>query len=412
MDTTNVYAPESSLGWLDFDSAASDRVGELLRAFDEPSTADVLGLGVVRDAFAEMLHPGTSTVQTRLRYFLFVPWICARLERERVPPADFPRRMRDEEARLIDCLRDLGRNAGVIGYNARRRLKRMPSDVYWGGLGRWGLRRLDLSIGEYGRCAASLGGTRTERDDDHNAMARTVSMWASLPDPPAGFPDDEVSFELTSTEAQMLVELIRQNCNGTLLAELCTRPGAAAGVRFPWDLPTGGLSTELVDILRHARNFSELTAGPQHLYNLLLARRARSELDWDTDELDAVEAARLQDWSSQIAGRLDEVHAWAGDLPAFWDLLRECRVGLSTRSFVEGIVAKAANDPEGFADDPGVHSLIRDRELRLKGQRARLTHRAALENWNGSAVGGQFDYRWGTAKSFLADIATAQGEGG
>ncbi len=45
----------------------------LLRSLEEPSTLDVLSLGTIRDAFADILSPGTSTVQTRLRYFIFLP---------------------------------------------------------------------------------------------------------------------------------------------------------------------------------------------------------------------------------------------------------------------------------------------------------------------------------------------------
>src|SRR4051794_12526023 len=102
------YRPESSIGWLDFDDSASRQVGEVLRALQEPSTLDPIGLGSVRDAFSEFLAPGTSTIQTRLRYFLFVPWICQRLEQSAVPPAMFLRRLRDDEATLIECLRHLG----------------------------------------------------------------------------------------------------------------------------------------------------------------------------------------------------------------------------------------------------------------------------------------------------------------
>ena len=65
-----------------------------------------------------MLSPGTSTIQTRLRYFVSLPWIFRSLERDRVGPADFARRLRDREARLIDCLRPLGPARGVIGYTA------------------------------------------------------------------------------------------------------------------------------------------------------------------------------------------------------------------------------------------------------------------------------------------------------
>jgi hypothetical protein len=72
------YAPAPSAGWLDLDAAASERVGTLLRSLEEPRTLDPLGLGSVRDVFSGMLSPGTSTIQTRLRYFVFLPWIAER----------------------------------------------------------------------------------------------------------------------------------------------------------------------------------------------------------------------------------------------------------------------------------------------------------------------------------------------
>lgn len=134
----SAYSPASSVAWLDLDAAASERVSTLLRSLEEPGTLDPLGLGSVRDAFAAALSPGTSTGHTRLRYFIFLPWIFLRLEAERVVPGDFARRLRDSEARLIDCLRPLGPNQGVIGYSAGRDLQRMPSEVYWGGVGELG----------------------------------------------------------------------------------------------------------------------------------------------------------------------------------------------------------------------------------------------------------------------------------
>lgn len=38
--------------------------------FGERTTRDELGIGTVRDAFADALFPGTSTIQTRAHYFL------------------------------------------------------------------------------------------------------------------------------------------------------------------------------------------------------------------------------------------------------------------------------------------------------------------------------------------------------
>src|SRR3954454_17081433 len=116
----SAYSPASSVGWLDLDAKASERVATLLRSLEEPGTLDPLGLGAVRDAFSSMLSPGTSTIQTRLRYFVFLPWIFADLESRHVAARDFAVRLRDSEACLIDCLRPLGPNQGVIGYSAGR----------------------------------------------------------------------------------------------------------------------------------------------------------------------------------------------------------------------------------------------------------------------------------------------------
>ncbi|MXW62599.1 MAG: hypothetical protein F4003_12575 [Acidimicrobiaceae bacterium] len=410
MKSTPEYFPESSLGWLDFDSAASERVGELLRAFEEPGTLDVLGLGTVRDAFSEMLSPGTSTVQTRLRYFIFVPWIFKRLEEKRLRPVEFSRRLRDDEARLIDCLR-LGGDQGVIGYRLGRNLKTMPSALYWSGLRKWGLRRLDWSIGEYARRAATLRGARPERDDDGNPAMRSVSMWAELPPAPDDFLRADLNFDLGPGEAQVLVDHIRRNHPGSLLAVLCATPLVAAEVAYPWELPERtmrSMSPRLADILQHAQNFSEVTLGPQLVYNLLLVRRARAELDREMDELEADLSEALMIWTEWMVERLEEVRSWGAGLPEFWSLLSDYNVGPGVREFVGIMVKRIADDPEGFADDPAVEERICARELRLKSNRARLTNRSALENWNGTRVGGEFDFRWGITRSYLNDIAASR----
>ena len=48
--------------------------------FEEKESRDELGLGPIRDSITDHLLPGTSTIQTRVRYMLFVPWIYMMLE--------------------------------------------------------------------------------------------------------------------------------------------------------------------------------------------------------------------------------------------------------------------------------------------------------------------------------------------
>ncbi len=61
----------SSFTWLDYSEHERRQMLDVIHLFDEKTTRDELGIGVVRDAFADMFFPGTSTIQTRARYFLF-----------------------------------------------------------------------------------------------------------------------------------------------------------------------------------------------------------------------------------------------------------------------------------------------------------------------------------------------------
>ena len=62
----------STLTWIDHDPAARERALRILSLFHEKDSREELGLGAIRDSFADKLFPGTSTIQTRLRYMLFV----------------------------------------------------------------------------------------------------------------------------------------------------------------------------------------------------------------------------------------------------------------------------------------------------------------------------------------------------
>jgi len=64
----------NTLTWLDTSEKDRCRTLEFIDTFGERDTRDELGIGVVRDAFFDLMFPGTSTVQTRATYFLLVPW--------------------------------------------------------------------------------------------------------------------------------------------------------------------------------------------------------------------------------------------------------------------------------------------------------------------------------------------------
>ena len=70
--------------WLDYSEHERRKMLDVVDLFREHDTRDELGVGSVRDVFADMLFPGTSTIMTRARYFLLVPWTYLRLEKMRI----------------------------------------------------------------------------------------------------------------------------------------------------------------------------------------------------------------------------------------------------------------------------------------------------------------------------------------
>ena len=128
--------------------------------FQEREGRDELGLSAIRDSIADHLFPGTSTIQTRLRYKLFIPWLFRMLEGRDVPKSQLRTEARALEIRLADALKRGGETNGVIGRDAGPRLQRLPSSVYWAGLGAWGIRLFPAPpTACSSRCAGSSDGS-------------------------------------------------------------------------------------------------------------------------------------------------------------------------------------------------------------------------------------------------------------
>lgn len=130
---------ELQLGWIDFSKEQRNKVIRVINLLSEPEAVDELGIGVIRDGFANIFFPGTSTIQTRAKYFLLVPYILNDLERKRGMNADrLIKSLYEEELNLIDVLKKSG-EYGVIGERSGKKLKRKPSDIYWNGIRTYGI---------------------------------------------------------------------------------------------------------------------------------------------------------------------------------------------------------------------------------------------------------------------------------
>ncbi len=240
----SAYSPASSVGWLDLDAAASERVGTLLRSLEEPGTLDPLGLGSVRDAFsidAQPRHvhdPDAASV-------LHVPAVDLRAARGAAGAARLSSPGGCATARRassIACATS-GRTRASSATPQAETSSACRARPTGAGLGSWGLRRLDLSLAEYGKRAAALGRLRPDRDDDGNVTTRVgVDVGADARAARRTSSTPRSASTSVASEAQLLVDHIRQRHPGSLLAAMCGAPELAADADFPWDLPDGAVA--------------------------------------------------------------------------------------------------------------------------------------------------------------------------
>jgi hypothetical protein len=399
----------SQFAWVDFAEEDRRKVAELLALLNEQDTRDELGLGAIRDHLADTMFPGTSTIQTRARYLLFIPWIYSRLETKPATAADIPRRARKEETKLIQALLAAGETEGVIGREKQAELLRLPSNIYWAGLGALKIRRFAGSQQQYHRAWGYLAAARKNvvLDDDKEPVGGNspATTWdPQLPPPPPDFPA-KVTFELTTNEAVYLQQRIL-DLGPTVFGHLVQAPHQVDPPDQIWNHPQyQALPTDLRALVDHARFFSEAMHGAALLYNLMLAEQ-RPDKDWRADY-----EARFAAWAGMVRSRHDAFQSW--DRQDFW-----AKAGSSdahhierTRAFVDQWLdmVLGEGDPARLATSRRARDLITDREYNLKRNRRRLGNPGALKNWNGSAGASQLNFRWHRVRQIIADITRGLG---
>lgn len=391
----------SSLTWLDHDSAARDRSLRVLSLFREKENRDELGIGSIRDGIADILFPGTSTIQTRLRYMLLVPWMYRELESRRLTPGVFSLESRKFELSMVEPLLN-SNERGVFGAQSKGELKRLPSSVYWAGLRTWGIRNFDGSQSDYFRNAPALAlkqAVRRQKDDDDADLNTALTTWhLGLPAAPKGFPT-KLSLKIQPDEARYLRDRIATNCPNSLLSWLVLH-GTPDDCREPWlHHQFGSFPRPARDLLEHGRLLSDVVEGAAWLYNVCLADKRQDEA------LGQSHREGLEGWRKRVS--LSDIKQW--NLGELWDVLasRGHPVSSATRGFVADWTARLTAARGEFAEDDLARDLIERRERMLKKSRSRFINRGALNQWGGNSGLNRLVYRWPTTKGFLDDLLPA-----
>lgn len=405
----------SFFSWLDNSERDRRRALDVIDLFEQKETVDELGIGSVRDTIADQLAPGTSTIQTRARYFFFIPWTYLDVARRPSTLAAPTEAARKAEIALIGELAGSADPAGTIGVMAGASLKRLPSTVYWAGLGRLKFRLTPAGRDQHHRALVRRAKQAEKlRADTLESADRPQADWhPSLPPAPAHFPKG-ATFQLTRDEARFFREQVRLHAHGSLLHFLIEHGEAVPDITAGWEHEAiATMPGPLAKLLADARRYARLMFGAQLVYNLLLSQHyspLKLEAGRAPEWIERYDAA-LGEWATDIAREHEDLVTW--NRPYFWAALRQWnpRLPAAVEQFSEAWMNLALASHGSVARSPAAIRLITDRERTLKGPRARLQSPAHLAIWNGASGAVPLNYRWPTTRTIANDVLKGLGAG-
>jgi hypothetical protein len=416
----------TSVGWIDFSSEHRDKVRTVIDLLKKQSVVDELGIGVIRDSFADRMFPGVSTIQTRAKYFILTALLIRDYERQLEGKKDrqtLEQYLREWEKwcriRFAERYGEQGEARGIIGisFGTRRDadVQRPPSSVYWNGLRMFGLVRTGLSLAEFGcemsekrSLKAILEGTDRLTGDDHDAE-ENAGPRIRVPEVDNDYWTD-LSITLSATEAEFLRRQITARVPDSVLGQILLddqatreflklKQGASFADMAELPLISRLKSHDLRKTVYQARDFWAILEGAHIRYNWLLESRfgtasGREECDEYWDQW----LAKMQsfDWS-----------IWDSDF--LWQLVDNhgSTVRPSTKQFVNGWINQAR---AGAVDLMACDQLVIDQERANKTNRARLRPNAKDEHVNGWIGLTVLDYRLPQVRTLIEDIR--RGESG
>ena len=393
------------LGWIDFSKEDRQKALDVINLLSEQGAVDELGIGIVRDAFANYFFPGTSTIQTRAKYFLIVPYILRDAVDGRYGK-DVNRILRAIDTEEKECgiklLESNPKAEGVIGTRVLPKgwVARKPSDIYWNGIRTYGIFcDYGLSIPEYVSLAVKLNtqkssaklGNRNdeaeenEKDDSDAGDIMNVSFW-NLPIYHDNWRDN-LTIELTNEEAFYLDKQIQKGAKGTLL-EYVLKNRIDMNKYEDFVSMAADLSEKVEEKLSYmmklACEFNNLVYMARVRFNVMLSEEENEVAvsEWDRLKPQVKRSANVD--LSVVFNKL-ELHNPGTYL--FLSKLQEAFKAL---------------------DIDAADELIKKRERQLKGiNRAKLNRTKEFDHskWVG---GGELDYRFSNARRIINDIYSGE----
>ncbi len=403
---------QSALGWTVLSREALRRAESHLRDQDQQGVRDEIGFLSLHQAYADRFFPGTSVLQTRLRYVLFVPWIYQNIAKH-PQRQQINRAIQEQELSLAKRLKSRhGLSDGVIGARSLpKQTSQPPTMVYWHALGTWGILRL-WADGTYPTQAAVHRTLSKQhplsrlKDEDESPLEESLTFFVKVPDSPEEWhnPNKPLDFTIQPEEAifirQHLVSVQRPGMPGTpsLFAYLVEHNIDVMNLEFPWTK----LILKIVDkdereALLRAQQTAALAAIGRAIYAALVERICGEEDKRPIPNVHRANLERVIEYHRDQALKLD-IGAVALDAPyplppSILDTLRE------TQNWLR-------NGKDIF----NLRSLYEQAEVSRKGRRARLARTLAGQERRNEWTPDEhpqawpLHYRWSNVQRLLNDL--------
>ncbi len=330
----------SLVGWTQISRSDVNKATEILRG-GERGIRDEIGFLALHQGFADRFFPGTSVLQTRLRYVLFVPWqINDIVSRNRSDISRSRAGLKESERRLVArlVLGATGRDEQTLGIIGSRSTNydaaQPPSTIYWTALRKWKILQ-PLPSGRTPSRDYVLGGGAAagdnDQDNDEPVSPALNSAFYALPSPPKDWgtrnrTSEPLHFGLERAERDYLRKQLcstnREGPNRSSDESLLARLAATKASDTPWRqlpfnnplLPRAADSADAA-ALKVAVHASSLTKIGRAAYSALVEHVAHQEDGHgDTTQLRTLGDVIEQERSSALRCNLSDVEAAIGHL--------------------------------------------------------------------------------------------------
>ena len=385
------------LGWIDFSREERNKVMATLDLLSASTALDELGIGTLRDRYADILFPGISTIQTRAKYFVIIPYIFSLARSQKFKRAsEIISWVNKIDDNLVSTLVNNGGedDAGIIGSRSLKQgkyVKRKPSSIYWNGMRTYGIL-LDnrISIDQASTLIYNQGNKKRNIEivkgedsyDDETAANDGISIFSPIK---ANYDfEKDIDIRLTKEEALYISNNIISSIHSrdSLLAFIIKNKINISNLNFE-DLEGLPMPSHMKNDYKLAKELADFIYGAHIRYNVIYSRNQ------DTDQLES--------WNNWI----DNFDAGA---LRFEEVMLRINCKGTTKEFLRKFLKAVLNK-----DIEAIDRCIINREKEVKGERAKLCKPMEYQ-YNSAIHDYKLSYRYYSARTIINDILEGLGE--